>query len=546
MPEGDDTAKPLRFTLTLSGGASLGAYQAGAAAGFALAVTHLRAEEDVETTVDAVGGASAGSLVSLCAAHCLLEGIDPVRLMHQAWVERVSLQLLRSSGRRAPLSFDTLREVVPSLLDPRDGEGRPVHRTGRRQEDPIALHVALTGLQGLTYPIKGLRRDRPIIGATYADWGRFELRPGGGLEQIVEPEGEAPLDFVLASSANPGAFAPRLLDRSKDEDGYRRRSIDSFPESGRIWYTDGGLLQSQPIGRVVSAAPRRKGDRGDDRKVTVLIDTRSEAPSGAAQWSDPALEPTWQKGLSRALAILPAQALYEDLRRIEKQNSRLGWADRLAEALVPHVTEGAREAIIDFLKAVDDERRQLRADEPAREDERSSLDEHRELGEVLRMAIEEVGGLAGKDQVAIDVISPLLLEDRLQEDVGGLLAGELLADFGGFLDRDLRASDFALGYESTLAWLPEGLRRCEVDDAAVDRTVAAVEERAIDRWEDVRRGRSELSDLPLSARLQLGRLALHTARVLASGAVDVRSKLSDPLGRALSAARGKLRPDSRA
>ena len=456
--------------------------------------------------------------------------------MHQAWVERVSLQMLRSDGRRAPLSFDDLHDIIPSLLDPRDDAGHPAHRLEWRHEEPIALHVALTGLQGLTYPIRGLRRDRPIAGATYADWGRFELRPGGGVEQIVEPEGKAPLDFVLASSANPGAFAPRLLDRSDDEDGYRSRGVDSFPESGHIWYTDGGLLQSQPIGRVVSAAARPPHQDGS-RRVNVLIDTRSEAPSGAAQWSDPELEPTWQSGLSRALAVLPAQALYEDLRRIEKQNSRLGWAERLAEALAPHLQDSARAALAEFVKGVDDERRDLRSDEPSREGERSSPNEDQDAGVLLRRAIEEVGGLAGKDNVEIDVISPLLLGDRMRESVGDLLAGELLGDFGGFLDRDLRASDFALGYESTLAWLPDGLRRCEVADAAVDRTVAAVEERALERFEDVARGRTSLSDLPLGARLQLGRLALHTARVLASGAVDIRSSLRDPLGRALDGAR---------
>ena len=39
-----------------------------------------------------------------------------------------------------------------------------------------------------------------------------------------------------------------------------------------------------------------------------------------------------------------------------------------------------------------------------------------------------------------------------------------MGDFGGFLSRELRASDFALGYESALAWLDQGLRACELED----------------------------------------------------------------------------------
>lgn len=271
----------------------------------------------------------------------MLEGIDPEHLLHEAWVEGVSLELLLGRGADAPLSFDRLRERVPRLLDPRDDAGRPAHRLEARQERPIALHVALTGLQGLTYPISGLRRDRPVTGATYADWGRFQLQPGGGVDQVVEPEGRAPLDFVLASAASPGGFAPRLLDRRSDEDGYRSRGIDNFPPSGHLWYTDGGLLGSQPLGRVLAAGRGLHEREEGAKRINVLINPRSEAPAGSEQWSDPEFAPTWQSGLSRGLAILSEQSLFDDLRRIEKENSRLEWAEQLLEALRPHLADEA-------------------------------------------------------------------------------------------------------------------------------------------------------------------------------------------------------------
>ena len=77
--------------------------------------------------------------------------------------------------------------------------------------------------------------------------------------------GSSPLDFVLASAASPGGFAPQLLDRSADADGYRGRGIENFPESGTLWYTDGGLLGSQPLGRVIAAgrSAARSRPRGD-------------------------------------------------------------------------------------------------------------------------------------------------------------------------------------------------------------------------------------------------------------------------------------------
>ncbi len=65
---------PLRLSLTLSGGASLGAYEAGAAAALALAVRHLDQQQGQEASIDAIGGASAGALVAMFTAHALLEG----------------------------------------------------------------------------------------------------------------------------------------------------------------------------------------------------------------------------------------------------------------------------------------------------------------------------------------------------------------------------------------------------------------------------------------------------------------------------------------
>ena len=137
----------LRVTLTLSGGASLGAYQAGATAALLVALEHLRDEHDIDVRVDAVGGASAGSIVALIAAYSLLEGVSGCEVLHHAWVERVSIDTLLRRGSRGPLSLEGVRAELPDLL-------REATR-GPAQPHPIALHVALTGLRGLTYGDSG-------------------------------------------------------------------------------------------------------------------------------------------------------------------------------------------------------------------------------------------------------------------------------------------------------------------------------------------------------------------------------------------------------
>lgn len=378
---------------------------------------------------------------------------------------------------------------------PHDDDGRPLHRTDQRQEAPLALHVSLTTLQGLTYPLRGVK-GREITATTYVDWGTFELRPGGGGDQLVEPAGRAPLDFVLASAANPGAFAPRMLDRTADEAAYRENGIESFPASGCLWYTDGGLVASEPVGRTLAAARGVAGD-GVGYRLHLVVDPRSEGPSGSSRWSDEAAPPSWTAGIARALSILPAQALYDDLRRAAARNDRLTAVDEAAGRLGPVLGDRARAAVAEI------------AGGAAEEDD----------VDLVRRMLLKLSGLEGKQRVHFELISPLLLAEGNEREVPGLLAGEFLATFGGFLSERIRESDYVLGWASTRAWLMGGLQRAGVDTAAVDEAVAAVDLVRDPDWRAVNLGLRHADALTFAERRSLARLALHVGRVLLSGAV---------------------------
>ncbi len=515
--------RSLRLSLTLSGGAALGAYQAGATAALLTAARHLSREDDERCVVDAMGGASAGALVAALGAHSLLNGIDPVWLLHNAWVDRVNLQLLRSRDARAPLGFEKLKERIDQVLDPRDDDGSPAHRVDQRQERNIGVHVALTGLQGLQYRVSGLRSSEQVTATTYVDWAEFQLEPGGGKEQLLQPEGRAPFDFVLASAANAGAFGPRLLDRRHEEEEYRERGVTNFPSSGRFWYTDGSTVQANPLGRVMGAADSLDASEGADvRRLNLLIDPRSSDPSSGQAWVDPDYRPAWTAALARTLSIIPNQILYDDLRRVEKANSRLHWAKQAAEELAPHLHQDAREALAGFLRQAEADRAVLRpgSDEQKSEEHDApaqGADDGRSIEELLRSAFEEVAGLQNKRWVDVDVISPLLLAEG-EESVPNLLAGEILGDFGGFASRRLRESDFVLGFDSVSAWMPEGLDHAGLDTDEIESTIEAVEQARLAGWPDELIGETQVSDLPLSDRLQLAVLAGQLIRVIARDA----------------------------
>ena len=464
----------LRVSLTLSGGASLGAFQAGAIAALLVGFRKAR-EEGSDVRVDAIGGASAGSLVGLLAAFSLLEGADGPRLLSRAWVEEVDLPMLQEGDADGPLSLDGVRDRFPGLLG--DAECDP----DKAQEGPLTLFVELTGLRGLTYEIPGVRHDRPAAASTFTDWKRFELERRGGVDQLLEPEGRSPLDFVIASASHPGAFPPRLLDRSEDRDAYESRGIVDFPEQGQLWYTDGGLVQSEPLGRVIGAArDREEGqEEGEDDGAThlnLVVDARSEEPDGAERWGDPDADVGWVQALARALSIFPAQGLYEDMRRVERDNRRLVRVDEIVEEFGRDLSEDRRAE--------------------------------------LRERVEDVAGVSGKRHVEIDLISPLVMAGETGESVPELLAGEHLGDFSGFLDEDLRRSDFSLGYECALIWAREGLTEFDLDQDVVASSIEAIEEGRLYDWEEVRRGGSDAGDLPVRSRLRLAKMAARAVRAL--------------------------------
>jgi predicted acylesterase/phospholipase RssA len=533
---GGDRPDQLRISVALSGGASLGAYQAGALAALLVGVQELQRKRPQWVVVDAIGGASAGALVGLLGAYALLEGLDPAEFLHEAWVERVSLDLLRRRGGEGLLSFDRLREDVTRFLDLDAHQG---HSPDLAQRTAIGLHVALTGLQGLTYPITSLRGGETFTSVTYNDWGRFVLEPQKGPAQILEPEGIAPLDFVLASASHPGAFRPALLDRSGDADVYRGLGIDDFPETGHMWYVDGGIAQSEPLGRVLAAA--READRhvdqdgGSYRRAVILIDPRSEDPSGASIWTDPTQTPKWLYGLSRALEIVPTQVIYDDALRVEKANTRLQWVDALLEALPPHLNEGGEEALRGFLRRVQKDKASSPKDKARKGPSERDLEEL-SAQELLRTALGNVTGLSGKEIVDLNIITPLLLADGDDNEVPKLLAGEFFGDFGGFLDRDIRVSDFLLGYASAEAWLRDGLRDTGFDDDALDAMAEAVARRSPGDWREANKGSVRAGELPWPERVKMARLLLDALRALAADALDV-SALSERARRAA----GKVR-----
>ena len=514
----------LRIALTISGAVALGAYEGGALAALLCAIRGLCQGDDPAVRIDAIGGSSAGSITGMLAARCILEGIDPVYVMREAWVERDSLSVMRTDSPDEPLSLDALRRASVDLLDPRDRHGAPTHRVDACQVAPIRMVMALASLRGLEYRVPTLSARQPVRATTSLDWATFTFTSGQPARELVEPARASPTDVALASAANALAFRPVLLDRSGDEAGYRARGIVNFPPSKHLWYTDGGVLDSEPLTRTLDLVRELDEDSSPDtRRIQLLVHPNpTGAPTGTA-WANPQNPPTWLATLLRARDLQRTQSVYDDLMHLEQLNTRLDWTGRLFDEIGPvlddldaETSARLRDALVRAAGVVEGQRRALRAHEkdPAAAAPQPVAD--KPPTELLRDVVAQIAGIAGKERIALEVVSPLLLPEAQTIPIAQMLAGEFLFHFGGFLSRDLRLSDFDLGYRSTVEWLRAGgLRENGLPGELEQQALAHAEGayRPGQQWQAY--GRTAFQDLPARERLALMPVFAHIARVVA-------------------------------
>jgi hypothetical protein len=476
-----------------------------------VAVQHL--QDDV--VIDAIGSASAGSITGVLAARALLLNEDPVALMVQAWVERCDISDLLTHSPSAPLSGDALDTIATDLL----GQNGPTSPGGSAQLASIKLSMALTNLAGLSYDIPTPTGDA-VTAATYLDWYDIELQPNDPPTTYASAA-----RFALASGANPIAFPPRWLDRTSDDQAYRAAGLEGFPADGHFWYTDGGTVNNEPIGRTIDVVQSMAEPEGRRLHLLIHPDQGPRGEDTPNSWVGETPQPSWTRTGSRAFSISRTQSIYDDLRRLQKINSYLEWSKLVSKAVIDGVedaglsaedkarvseslTSAANAALESVRKLQDETANKAQRNLPQRRDPESDLQD------LLTQLVGASTGLEARDPIAIDVICPAV-DTTVDTSANEQLAGEFLFHFGGFLDVDLRKSDFALGYRNARTWLSDRLTTFNLDVARVAGALQAVEERYDDLgWDNIHKGDITLTDLPLKDKWEAAKLAMHVAHVV--------------------------------
>ncbi len=492
---------PLRIALTLPGGVTPGAFEAGAVCALVTWIQEVGKRQPDAVIVDTIAGASAGALTSLLAARVLLAGDDPLPVFQRAWVAEPTLHALRAVGTWAPLSLRRARVVAHALLlAPSPQDAGETHR----QSSPVRIHIALANLRGLVRTVsqEGLTDSFGDLTVTeYLEWASHDL---GAIAPEAPPQSDpwtSAIDSAIASASHPLAFPPVLLELPRPDGS--RLDVENLPTGDggtKLWFSDGGLVNNEPLAKCLGSVAELDAGSDSSRLVILVRNLRRPVSADDPAWSG-AIRPRWTETLIRGFDVLATHAAAQDLARVEKINRRIRWTRSAATTLAAFLQDDPR--LRDQLRAL---LATIEAEGVSGSDDleegagpvitQADGDLHRLLESVLLSA----AGIRNKRTVNVAVVEAAV------ELSSPAVIGPL-----GFLQRSGRRHRFAVGYWSMLKWIEATtvLAPPVADDVSRAALVAAQRRVRIPR---AYRSPSKLSP---SARLELSRLATRIVRISA-------------------------------
>jgi Patatin-like phospholipase len=422
-----------RFAFTISGGLALGAYEAGVLAQLYRDFNSVnRAGSGCQLVIDAISGASAGSITGLILAQALALGSEPdafEQQIGQAWVEGpdISALLQPANGPEEAIFTQARLEAIAAkaLEDHPSPTTTDLSRT-------IALWMAITNVDGIPIRIVFPREDgtdTSLYAFSYRDYAPY-LICGADLRDMAIPTealSDAPhadpkswwdrcpqvswqeaVRSAIASGSFPVAFRTKPLKRDLTRYGkYNEFKQSGWPDALTCQTMDGGIFGNEPIGKAIDAVSyleRIDPDRRGDQRTYLIIEPNPNTPDSIGKSLKAIVDRQVPDGLPVWTAVLQMisayfnDALYSDFVMANKVNA------------------------------------QLRAIEAAGLDEKQK--------EQVRKAV----GLDNKKYVALERIPHTVpTKDRL--------AGVFFGDFGGFLQQEFRDQDFHIGRQEARHWL---------------------------------------------------------------------------------------------
>jgi hypothetical protein len=346
-----------RLAITIAGAVSLGSYEAGVLYEVLDALhQHNNAPQTAagsEIKIDVLTGASAGGMTAAILAQKLLYSADEFHgpydnPLYKIWVAGIDLKDLLQPKPDEPalhslLSSDLIEAISAAALTSRYAAGSPPPPVGHAAVGAeLRLGLALTNLNGVdyAYAVEPGGNGEPIGRFLYRDYVDQITRTIDGSsdnKDFWDPIRQA----AVACGAFPIAFRPQDLQRSAkaEPDDYPPENLVSWKHDPTPFtYTDGGVLQNQPIGiakNLVDAI-----DNHHDQEGRYYLFVSPNAKDDAPNPSFSAANADYPRMVARLLKVVIGQAGFHDWITAEAVNHRIALLDERAGELKDAIRRG--------------------------------------------------------------------------------------------------------------------------------------------------------------------------------------------------------------
>lgn len=439
-----------KLALVISGAVSLGSYQAGVIYELFKLMQQMGDNSDFEVNI--LTGVSAGSVNSVIFVLALMYDYNLIEVTKNIWLEGLDIAALVEQVDEpwnSLFSNRIIKELKRDLL-------QAVTKSGNNfianAPDKVKITLTLSNLSGIPYYLRFNNKKEGYKLTTFADWYSMELRKGNREPEVIQ-EIERMIDIAIASGAFPFAFPAQRLKRKYSD--YQHTAIEKKPDSDELdfIYVDGGVFNNEPINRAKELAATL--DTPYTQRIYLLVDPTPPEPLAPFDKLDM---------ISSALRLSPAiltEAHFRDWYEAIKVNQRLEWQQNLVRDIKENFSKLSREDLMRINSAMSsaaEKIAQFKADKAGidkddyLEDNKvrinSLLTENRLLSadksepamrDVVTnfmFVLECISDLRGKKVLDIRLLSP---------NEKGMLAGDFLANFGGFFSPKYRIHDFNIG-----------------------------------------------------------------------------------------------------
>jgi len=474
------------LAVTIAGAVSLGSYEAGAMYEIFDAI---RQHNENPTTIslgdfiriDVLTGASAGGMTAAILAQKLLfaknEFVDATgksapydNPLYNTWVLGIGIDALLNTvdkpiadgGDPATLSIlssNLIQQIATRTLAQADSTGNiPLNGGPHNAVDPlrgIRLGLALTNLNGVNYGYNLIGGDR----FQYTDFSDQMLRFFSISDRSMAPWQEISRAAV-ACGAFPFAFRTKDLPRQR-ADYEPSDTLEPWPANAQSYtftYSDGGVLQNQPLGMAKNLVDLNDNHFGNDNRYYLFV---SPSPLDGRQDLDLHESDTSLVRIAgRLIDVYMGQAVFRDWIQVKALNEKIALLDSRAKALAdalrsrlinPADLSKASDEILDLLypaghigETKDDALARLRLQYSGQDNYLLGL-QNDEIDALLRgvLTLEKAANLGDHDEMRV---YGLVTQS-------GKLAGAGVSAFVGFLDQAFRDHDYGWGRKVAQALL---------------------------------------------------------------------------------------------